>query len=39
MTEKGNTDISVIVPVVERYDNLHQLYSEFSSAFDQLDKS
>lgn len=32
-------DISVIVPVVERYDNLHQIYSEFSSAFDKLDKS
>ena len=39
MTEKENLDISVIVPVVERYNNLHQLYSEFSSAFDKLDKS
>ena len=38
MTEKENIDISVIVPVVERFDNLHQLYSEFSSAFDKLDK-
>ena len=32
-------DISVIVPVVERYDNLHKLYAEFSSAFDKLGKS
>ncbi len=38
MIEKENIDISVIVPVVERFDNLHQLYSEFSSAFDKLDK-
>ncbi len=39
MTKKENIDISVIVPLVERYDNLHQLYCEFSSAFDKLDKS
>ncbi len=32
-------DISIIVPVVERYDDLRKLYSEFSSAFDRLDKS
>ena len=32
-------DISIIVPVVERYDDLRKLYSEFSSAFDKLDKS
>lgn len=32
-------DISVIVPVVERYDDLRKLYSEFSSALDKLDKS
>jgi glycosyltransferase involved in cell wall biosynthesis len=34
-----NMDISIIVPVVERYDNLRKLYAEFSSAFDKLDKS
>ena len=39
MPEKEKMDISVIVPVVERYDNLHKLYSEFSSAFNKLDKS
>ncbi len=39
MIEKENIDISVMVPLVERYDNLHQLYYEFSSAFDKLDKS
>ena len=32
-------DISIIVPVVERYDDLRKLYSEFASAFDKLDKS
>ena len=32
-------DISIIVPVVERHDDLRKLYSEFSSAFDKLDKS
>jgi glycosyltransferase involved in cell wall biosynthesis len=32
-------DISIIVPVVERYDDLNNLYSEFSSAFDKLEKS
>jgi Glycosyltransferases involved in cell wall biogenesis len=32
-------DISIIVPVVERYDNLRKLYSEYSSSFDKLDKS
>ncbi|MHC4270365.1 MAG: glycosyltransferase [Planctomycetota bacterium] len=29
-------DISIIVPVVERYDDLRKLYSEFSSTFDNL---
>jgi len=32
-------DISIIVPVVERYDNLHKLYTEYSAAFDKLNKS
>ena len=32
-------DISIIVPVVERYDNLRKLYTEYSAAFDKLDKS
>ncbi|MFQ5963561.1 MAG: glycosyltransferase [Candidatus Scalinduaceae bacterium] len=39
MTDNKGIDISVIVPVVERYDNFHKLYSEYSSAFDKLDKS
>ncbi len=39
MIEKENIDISVIVPVVERYDNLYKLYSEYTSAFDKLNKS
>ncbi|MCP4269139.1 MAG: glycosyltransferase [Candidatus Brocadiaceae bacterium] len=38
-SKKLNMDISVIVPVVERYDNIRKLYSEFSPAFDKLDKS
>jgi glycosyltransferase involved in cell wall biosynthesis len=29
-------EISIIVPIVERYDDLHKLYTEFSKAFDQL---
>lgn len=32
-------DISIIVPVVERYDDLRKLYTEYSTAFDKLDKS
>ncbi|MDR4503192.1 MAG: glycosyltransferase [Candidatus Scalindua sp.] len=32
-------DISIIVPVVERYDDLRKLYSEFSSEFDKLGKT
>ncbi|MFQ5456342.1 MAG: glycosyltransferase [Nitrospirota bacterium] len=36
MSDNQTLDISVIVPVVERYDDLHKLYSEFSSAFDKL---
>ncbi len=32
-------DISIIVPVAERYDDLHKLYLEFLSAFEKLDKS
>jgi glycosyltransferase involved in cell wall biosynthesis len=32
-------DISIIVPVVERYDDLRKLYSEFSSAFNELEKT
>ena len=39
MAEREKIDISVIVPVVERYDSLHKLYSEYSSAFGKLDKS
>jgi len=32
-------DISIIVPVVERYDDLRKLYTEYSTAFDKLNKS
>ncbi len=32
-------DISIIVPVVERYDDLNRLFSEFSSSFNKLEKS
>ncbi|MCP5004246.1 MAG: glycosyltransferase [Planctomycetes bacterium] len=32
-------NISIIVPVVERYDDLSKLYFEFSSAFDKLEVS
>ncbi len=32
-------DISIVVPIVERYDNLRKLHSEFNAAFDKLDKS
>ena len=39
MDQKNKFDISVIVPVVERYDNLCKLYSEFSSSFERLEKS
>lgn len=39
MLEKNKLDISIIVPIVERYDNLRKLYFEFSSAFEKLEKS
>ncbi|MGR3317139.1 MAG: glycosyltransferase, partial [Candidatus Anammoxibacter sp.] len=38
MSEKEKPEISVIVPIVERYDDLRKLYSEFSAAFDKLGK-
>ena len=38
MYQNNKFDISVIVPVVERYDDLCKLYSEFSSAFARLEK-
>ena len=39
MVENNKLDISIIVPVVERCDDLSKLYSEFSSAFKELEKS
>ena len=39
MQQEDKVDISVIVPVIERYDNLCKLYFEFSSAFAKLEKS
>lgn len=32
-------ELSIIVPIVERYDNLRKLYTEYSNAFEQLEKS
>ncbi len=32
-------NISIIVPVVERYDDLSKLYTEYSTAFDKLNRS
>lgn len=32
-------DITIIVPVIERYDDLRKLYIEFSTAFEKLNKS